>query len=240
MCNGKGGSGYGQQQNGAMGQPGFQPTPRVGQFPGSTGLPPALAGTGGVRSPAGPYGPPGFIGSVPAGGAQPLNSGNGVGTTMGPAGTGGLEPRPPNPSIWNPSNPKPGTPEWMTSPQGQQAQWQAAVGNSPFRAMYPNQGQYPQPHARPQPGPGEGYVSPNAGMSRQEAQAASQANWNNPQWVMQQVLAGKVAPQNNEQLQAMLANMSPADRDAYVAKYKSVGMDPLYQGGPAGSGLFGN
>ena len=83
-----------------------------------------LAGTGGVRSPAGPYGPPGFLGgaggmyaggpggtymnqTMPTGGAEPfptsLSTTGGVGTTMQPngyippgvpPGTGGIKPPP--------------------------------------------------------------------------------------------------------------------------------------------------
>lgn len=77
-----------QPTGGVMGQPGFGNTPQYN-------LPPQLAGTGGVKSPAGPYGPPGFVPGLPQ--------------------TGGLEPNPAN--KWA-GTPKPGTPEWLTSPQG--------------------------------------------------------------------------------------------------------------------------
>lgn len=286
-----------------MGQPGFRPTPRVGD-PSMSGLPPQLAGTGGVRSPAGPYGPPGFIGggSVPVSGAQPLNPGSGttygVGTTMYANGaqTGGLEPAPyggmgsPAPTNgprlppippgtpeffadnwaaangypWNANNPKPGTPEWFQSAQGLNAQKEMAMriangvlpgvmnggrfagGGGRFDAMHANR---PDPRTNA----GEGYVSPvqqlreasqngpgTFAQNRAAAIEASKANtWGNPDWRMQQVLAGKIAPTNNAELQAMLANMSPADRDAYIAKYKSIGLDPTYQGG-GGTGPFGN
>lgn len=268
-----------------MGQPGFRPTPRVGD-PSMSGLPPQLAGTGGVRSPAGPYGPPGFIGggSVPVSGAQPLNPGSGttygVGTTMYANGaqTGGLEPAPyggmGSPAPTNELPPQLAGTGGVRSPYGpygppgfigggndrlspaQSAQWQAAVGNSPWRGLMPNQGQYPTGHGNgpgPVPGGGEGYVSPvqqlreasqngpgTFAQNRAAAIEASKANtWGNPDWRMQQVLAGKIAPTNNAELQAMLANMSPADRDAYIAKYKSIGLDPTYQGG-GGTGPFGN
>ncbi len=221
---------------GAMGQPGFRPTPR-------------------------PMG-----GSVPVGGAQPLNPGSGttggVGTTMQP-NTGGLEPNPANgprlPPIppgtppfladnWafmhqTPQWPQAGTPEWFNSQQGMNAQRDMAMrlGNnvlpgsmngSNFTGAHPSDRDY-------RSNSGEGYQSPMSQMTRPQAAAQSQANWANPDWRMQQVLAGKIAPTNNAELQAMLANMSPADRDAYIAKYKSIGLDPTFQGG-GGTGPFGN
>lgn len=248
-----------------MGNSGFVPTPRVGQFPGQP------AGTGGVRSPAGPYGPPGFIGNdrLPVGGAQPYNPG--VGTTMQP-NTGGLDPAPyggigspaptngprlpPIPPGTHPmaeqnwaflhSTPgwaQAGTPEWFQSAQGLNAQKEMAMrlGNnvlpgsmdgSHFTGAHQGGRDY-------RSNSGEGYQSPMSQMTRQQAAAQSQANWQKPDWRMQQVLGGKIAPTNNAELQAMLGGMSPADRDAYIAKYKSIGLDPTYQGG-GGTGPFGN
>lgn len=262
---------------------------------GGGGLPKPLAGTGGVRSPAGPYGPPGFIdgpirlppgmpggapGSVPIGSEQPFPSNSttgGVGTTMQP-NTGGLEPAPyggmGSPAPTNGLPPQLAGTGGVKSPYGpygppgfigggndrlspaQSAQWQAAVGNSPWRGLMPNQGQYPTGHGNgpgPASGGGEGYVSPLAAM-RQAAQNgpgtfaqnrsayigdARGNTWDNPDWRMQQVIGGKIAPTNNAELQAMIAQMSPADRQAYIDRYKSIGLDVTYQGG-GGSGPFGN
>jgi hypothetical protein len=251
-----------------MGQAGFQPSPRPMGPP--SGLPPQLQGTGGVRSPAGPYGPPGFIGglpgSLPVGSAQPLNPGSGttggVGTTMQP-NTGGLDPNPANgprlPPIppgtppfladnWafmhqTPQWPQAGTPEWFNSQQGMNAQRDMAMrlGNnvlpgsmngSNFTGAHPSDRNY-------RSNAGEGYQSPMSGMTRQQASAQSQSNWANPDWRMQQVLAGKIAPTNAAEGQAMLANMTPEARQAYIDKYKSIGLDPTYQGG-GGTGPFGN
>lgn len=189
--------------------PGPAPYGGMGSPAPTNGLPPQLAGTGGVKSPYGPYGPPGFIG--------------GGNDRLSPA---------------------------------QSAQWQAAVGNSPWRGLMPNQGQYPTGHGNgpgPASGGGEGYVSPLAAM-RQAAQNgpgtfaqnrsayigdARGNTWDNPDWRMQQVIGGKIAPTNNAELQAMIAQMSPADRQAYIDRYKSIGLDVTYQGG-GGSGPFGN
>lgn len=286
MCNGKAGSGAGGygQPGGAMGQPGVQPTPRVGQFPGG-GLPPQLQGTGGVRSPAGPYGPPGFVGgSVPVGAAQPYGAdnsltggppapygrmgapytGGGVGTTMQP-NTGGLQPSdaangprlPPIPpgtdpfvaQNWGflhstlPASSLPTSPEWFSSPAGlaQQRALATRTANNVLPGVMNGShftGQHQAARPDPRTNTGEGYVSPYA-ASKGAQSAQSQSNWANPDWRMQQVMAGKIAPTNNAELQAMLAGMSPTDRDAYVAKYQSVGLNPLFQGG-GGSGPFGN
>jgi len=57
-----------QGKSGLLGNPKAQPY-NTGIVPPQTGglepLPPQLAGTGGVKSPSGPYGPPGFIGATP-------------------------------------------------------------------------------------------------------------------------------------------------------------------------------
>lgn len=164
---------------------------------------------------------------------------------------------------WNANNPKPGTPEWFQSAQGLNAQKEMAMriangvlpgvmnggrfagGGGRFDAMHANR---PDPRTNA----GEGYVSPvqqlreasqngpgTFAQNRAAAIEASKANtWGNPDWRMQQVLAGKIAPTNNAELQAMIANMAPADREAYLAKYRSIGLDPTFQGG--GSGPFGN
>lgn len=285
------------------------------------GLPKPLQGTGGVRSPAGPYGPPGFVGglpgSLPVGAADnaPRNSlTGGVGTTMQPNATntggpppgyigipwgeygtggwvppqtgglpyqdtlyrpdsgipqqtGGLQPNmasqgpTPGPSPTNgprlppippgthpmvaenwgflhsqPSAPRAGTPEWFNSPQGMNAQ--AALAQRGTYGMGPGTlgtaGQHPA--ARDYRADGQNVAG---GLTRQQAAAQSQANWANPDWRMQQVLGGSIAPTNNAEMQAMIANMSPADRDAYLAKYRSIGLDPTFQGG-GGTGPFGN
>ena len=52
-----------------------------------------LAGTGGVRSPSGPYGPPGFLGGGP-GGPGGMYAGGPGGTYTGAVSTGGAEPFP--------------------------------------------------------------------------------------------------------------------------------------------------
>jgi hypothetical protein len=230
-----------------------------------SGLPPQLAGTGGVRSPAGPYGPPGFIDGAPA----PLRTGggaSGVGTTMYPQ-TGGLDPGvanqgalngprlPPIPpefagagnaqawaNLYGANKPLlPNDPSWFSSPQGLQQgvdlTQRMTRGYGPGTLGTGGMGGNHLMRGDPRTNAGEGGQSPK--MTRQQAAAQVTANWQNPDWRMQQVLGGKIAPTNNAELQAMLANMSPADRDAYIAKYKSIGLDPTYQGG-GGSGPFGN
>lgn len=142
-----------------------------------------------------------------------------------------------------PSAPRAGTPEWYSSPQGLNAQKEMAMrlGNSVLPGSMNGShftGQHQTARPDPRANSGEGYVSPYA-ASKGAQSAQSQANWANPDWRMQQVLAGRIAPTNNAELQAMLANMAPADRDAYLAKYRSIGLDPTYQGG-GGTGPFGN
>lgn len=237
-----------------------------------------LAGTGGVRSPAGPYGPPGFIdggpasprlltqpgtGMMPTGGLEPYNPGmasttGGVGTTMQPNGsapTNGprLPPIPPgtDPFIaqnWGflhsrPSGPQVGTPEWFASPQG--LQQGVDLTQRLTRGMGPGTlgtggmgGQHPAMAANAGMG---GRSGAGLGTAKLDWRAAGQPNpmMTDPAYRMQEVLAGRAAPGTNAELQAMLAQMSPADRDAYVAKYRSIGLDPLFQGG-GGSGPFGN
>lgn len=62
-----------------------------------------------------------------------------------------------------------------------------------------------------------------------DAVAAQAANWQNPDWVMQQVLAGKVAPQTWQQQQAMLDQLQandPAKYAEYIAKMQAMGVNP--------------
>lgn len=95
--------------------------PTTGGLDPNPALPPQLAGTGGVKSAAGPYGPPGFIGS---------SSGNTLPTAPAP----GMLPN---------GQPAPGTAAWFQSPQGMAAQWQTGVASSPFTGLMPNGGQMP-------------------------------------------------------------------------------------------------
>lgn len=133
----------------------------------------------------------------------------------------------------------PNDPAWFSSPQGLQQQLAMARRvMGPYAALAP--GRAGQPHERvvPGSGPTEGYTSPYS-LPKGAQSAMSQANWANPDWRMQQVLAGAIAPTNNAELQAMIAQMSPADRQAYIDRYKSIGLDVTYQGG-GGTGPFGN
>lgn len=90
-------------------------------------------------------------------------------------------------------------------------------------------------------GPQGNYFQRNGFADRGAAQAATAANWQNPEWRLQQVLAGKISPTNNAELQAMLAAMPPEKRAEYINKMKALSpnLDPTYSG-PVGSGIFGN
>ena len=179
--------GWRDGQGGGM----MQPQSSLSGFRGGAN---PLAGTGGVRSPSGPYGPPGFIGGpprlmaqpgtgmMPTGGAEPYNPGTasttgGVGTTMQPngyippgvpPGTGGI--KPPPGSVGSPDI---GylTPDTMNLPTNpawfsspQGLAQQAALAQRLTRGMGP--GTLGQPHERvvPGSGPTQGYTSPNAAM----------------------------------------------------------------------------
>lgn len=195
------GAGYG---GGALGNSGFVPTTGTGQFP-EMSLPPALAGTGGVRSPSGPYGPPGFVGgptrsgpggsggmyaggpggtimnqSLPTGGAEPYNAGSS--TTGGPSYA--VNPGPaPYGGMGGPA-PTPGSgpllpndPAWFSSPQG--LAQQAAMAQRLTRGMGPGTlGQARHAPVVPGSGPTEGYTSPMdayRGMRGAERSAAFEA-----------------------------------------------------------------
>lgn len=78
----------------------------------------------------------------------------------------------------------------------------------------------------------------NAGLLRMQAAGAYQ-NSLTPEMIQQQVNNGQRSAGTAQQMQAMLANMSPQARADYIAKMQGVGIDPTYSG-PVGSGIFGN
>lgn len=245
----------GLRPSGAMGQQGFRPSPRPMGVPVSGAQPwPTNSTTGGVGTTM-------QANAMQTGGLQP-NMANGSGpSTDNPAPTNGprLPPIPPgtDPFIaqnWGflhstlPQSSLPTSPDWFNSPQGLAQQGamaqrvaRGAMGGLPlpsFGGGGIGGGQHPG-RRDPRVDNGEGYVSPYA-ASKEAQSAQSQANWANPDWRMQQVLAGKIAPTNAAELQAMLANMSPADRQAYIDRYRSIGLDVTYQPTGGGSGPFGN
>lgn len=133
------------------------------------------------------------------------------------------------------------------------AQWAAAHPGGPAygsgQSNRPNGGVYP---GGPGMGPAHDGVSkyasspynpanrdPNAGANRMAAAAAYQQSLT-PEMIQQQINNGQRAPGTNAQTQAMLANMSPAQRQAYIDKMKTIGLDPTYSGTATGSGPFGN
>lgn len=164
-----------------------------------------------------------------------------------PPGTGGIKPPPGSVGSNEMGYLTPGSgpllpndPAWFSSPQGLQQQLAMARRvMGPYAALAP--GRAGQPHERvvPGSGPREGPNTSPYSLPKGAQSAMSQANWANPDWRMQQVLAGAIAPTNNAELQAMIAQMSPADRQAYIDRYKSIGLDVTYQGG-GGTGPFGN
>lgn len=78
------------------------------------------------------------------------------------------------------------------------------------------------------PGIDDGGNAPLAGRMS-DAVKAQAANWQNPDWVMQQVLAGKAAPQTWQQQQAMLDQLQANDPEKYaeyLAKMQAMGVNP--------------
>lgn len=245
------GAGYG---GGALGNSGFVPTTGTGQFP-EMSLPPALAGTGGVRSPAGPYGPPGFVSGVPqTGGLEPYTPGQssttgGVGTTMHPTGiippgvppgTGGIKPPPgsvgtPDMGYLTPDTLMlPNNPAWFSSPQGLQQQLAMARRvMGPYAALAP--GRAGQPHERvvPGSGPTEGYTSPNAAMqgmrgAERSAYIEAQRAGQPRTWYQKELAAAGIPWQGMSdyaQMQAWLNTLPPAQRQSYIDAQKAVGLD---------------
>lgn len=300
--------GWRDGQGGGM----MQPQSSLSGFRGGAN---PLAGTGGVRSPSGPYGPPGFLGgpqntggpggmyaggpggtimnqSLPTGGAEPYNAGSSTtggpsyAVNPGPAPYGGMG----SPAPTNELPPQLAGTGGVRSPYGpygppgfigggndrlspaQSAQWQAAVGNSPWRGLMPNQGQYPTGHGNG-PGPVHG-GGPREGPAGGWAAELGVTGKNDPRfrdrydpggimagaprtWTEQELAKAGVNWQGMNQMQQMRAwlNTLPPEKAAdYLAKYAALGpnagsltiggwqpgMDPMMSVGPVGSGPFGN
>ena len=130
--------------NGGGNKYGATNTMTTGGLDPNPSLPPQLAGTGGVKSPSGPYGPPGFIGAQasPQGqwgalvGSNPLVQAFGPNHGQFPQGPKGGTAGPYAPG----SGPTEGPASWSSGP-GRQT---IAAGNNPgaaYKALNPTFGQ---------------------------------------------------------------------------------------------------